>query len=1020
LFCEAAGGKTPNVNGVPDRQAVDILTRHVTHDSEIMPTDLFSTTMRKKIVETRSFSLLRREKTVPIHFFSFLIHSIAINMRFPASTLTTALLCMSRSAAFVVAKRGASSVCRRSSLLPSFLQLPRMMTVCHLSSSTTSTSSSSGTEVSKPIEVFRKDYQPLPYKVDTIELDIQLEPRKTTITTQMTIISSSPTVTLDGDRSVIELQHVLLNGTLLQEGTDYQVTASELTLLQVPLHTPFQLETVVHTIPEDNTELSGLYQDSSGMYCTQMEAMGFRRFTYMADRPDQMATFSKVRIEADKEQYPVLLSNGNLLEQGSCNDNNNRHYAIWQDPFPKPTYLFAMVAGNLGKIQDEYTTKSGRRVDLQIFAEPHQTHLLHYAMLSLKRAMQWDEDRYGLEYDLDLYNIVAVDSFNMGAMENKGLNVFNTAYVLADPATATDTDFERVESVIGHEYFHNWTGNRVTCRDWFQLTLKEGLTVFRDQEFSADMNSAAVNRIENVRALRGRQFAEDAGPMAHPIRPESYISMDNFYTATVYSKGAEVIRMYQTILGVEGFNQGLKLYLERHDGQAVTCDDFLQAMADANPDIDLTLFRRWYSTPGTPVVKYRGEWNEDGTYQLQLEQETSDGKPLHIPVAVGLLDQATGNEVVSTQVLNLKESQQTFTFSDLAGPVVPSILRTFSAPVKLVSLEKDNESLALAFLAAHDTDGFNRWEAVQRLYTSLIFQHLPSKEESLSTWNYVEQAFARTLDTCLDNSDYSVSAYVLTLPSESTLAEEMDVIDPIGLHQARSTVKQQLARRFQSVLMEKYSALTELLSQTKELKFDATSIGLRRLRNVLLDYLCSLTDTPEERDRAAQLAMNHYQAATGMTDQMAGLSSLVSIDTPHRQDALDQFYQQAVGNSLVLNKWFTVQALANSPNSLETIQKLYQHPDFTLKNPNRVRALVGAFTMNAVAFHQPAGYQFLGDVLLAVDALNPQLSSRLASPLIQWRKYVTGKLMKEQLERLLAQPKLSDDLYEIVSRGLKE
>jgi aminopeptidase N len=895
------------------------------------------------------------------------------------------------------------------------------MTVCNLSSSTSTTSST--IDVSKPIEVFRKDYQPLPYKVDTIELDIQLEPRKTTITTQMTINSSTKTMTLDGDRTVVQLQQVKLNGVQLQEGTDYQVTASALTLFHVPIQTPFQLQTVVHTIPEDNTELSGLYQDSSGMYCTQMEAMGFRRFTYMADRPDQMATFAKVRIEADVQHYPVLLSNGNLVEQGVCHDNNtnnNRHYAIWQDPFPKPTYLFAMVAGKLGVLKDSYTTQSGRHVELQIFAEPHQTHLLQYAMESLKRAMQWDEDRYGLEYDLDLYNIVAVDSFNMGAMENKGLNVFNTAYVLADPATATDTDFERVESVIGHEYFHNWTGNRVTCRDWFQLTLKEGLTVFRDQEFSADMNSAAVNRIENVRALRGRQFAEDAGPMAHPIRPESYISMDNFYTATVYSKGAEVIRMYQTILGVEGFNQGLKLYLERHDGQAVTCDDFLQAMADANPDIDLTLFRRWYSTPGTPVVKYRGEWNENGTYQLHLEQDTRDGEPLHIPVAVGLLDQATGKEVVSTQVLNLKESQQTFTFSELAGPVVPSILRTFSAPVKLVPLEKDNESSALAFLAAHDTDGFNRWEAVQRLYTNLIFQHLPSKEESASTWNYVEQAFARTLDTCLDNSDYSISAYVLTLPSESTLAEEMDVIDPIGLHQARSNVKKQLARRFQSVLMEKYTVLTQLMSQTKELKFDATSIGLRRLRNVLLDYLCSLTDTPEERDRAAQLAMNHYQAATGMTDQMAGLSSLVSIDTPHRQDALGQFYQQAVGNALVLNKWFTVQALASTPNSLETIQKLYQHPDFTLKNPNRVRALVGALTMNAVAFHQPAGYQFLGDVLLEVDALNPQLSSRLAAPLIQWRKYVAGPLMKEQLERLLAQPKLSDDLYEIVSRGLKD
>lgn len=876
-------------------------------------------------------------------------------------------------------------------------------------------------DVEKPTEVFRSDYQPLPYKIDSVELNVNLQTRRTTITTQMMIQSSSNTIVLDGERDVIQLEQVRLNGKTLTEGSDYEVKQSSLAIFHVPVGLPVVLETTVTTVPEDNTELSGLYQDSGGMYCTQMEAMGFRRFTYMADRPDQMAKFTKVRIEADKNKYPILLSNGNLLEQGACDDDSQRHYAIWQDPFPKPTYLFAMVAGDLGVLKDRYTTRSGREVDLQIFAEPRQTHLLKYAMESLKRAMKWDEDRYDLEYDLDLYNIVAVDSFNMGAMENKGLNVFNTAYVLADPATATDTDFERVESVIGHEYFHNWTGNRVTCRDWFQLTLKEGLTVFRDQEFSADMNSKAVNRIENVRALRGRQFAEDAGPMSHPIRPESYISMDNFYTATVYSKGAEVIRMYQTILGVEGFNQGLKLYLERHDGQAVTCDDFLQAMSDANPGADLTQFSRWYSTAGTPVIKYKGYFS-DGTFRLHLEQETSDGEPLHIPVAVGLLDQATGNEVVPTSVLNLKESQQTFEFKDLQGPVVPSILRTFSAPVKLVPLEKDSDSeqSSLAFLAAHDTDGFNRWEAVQRLYTGLIFQNLPNGVDSESTLKYIHQAFARTLDTCMENGDYSISAYVLTLPSESTLAEEMDVIDPVGLHKARSTVKKQLARRFHSALLEKYNALTKALSQNEELRFDAESIGLRRLRNVLLDYLCSIADSPEEREVASKLAMDHYESATGMTDQMAGLSCLVSIDTPQRLDALDKFYKQAVGNALVLNKWFTVQALANTPDILEDIKKLYQHPDFSLKNPNRCRALVGAFTMNSVAFHQDAGYQFLGDVLLEVDKLNPQLSSRLASPLIQWRKYdaARGKLMKEQLERL-AQNKLSDDLYEIVSRGLK-
>jgi aminopeptidase N len=561
---------------------------------------------------------------------------------------------------------------------------------------------------------------------------------------------------------------------------------------------------------------------------------------------------------------------------------------------------------------------------------------------------------------------------------------------LADKDTASDTDFERVEGVIGHEYFHNWTGNRVTCRDWFQLTLKEGLTVFRDQEFSSDMNSAAVNRIENVRALRARQFSEDAGPMSHPIRPDSYISMDNFYTATVYSKGAEIIRMYQTLLGVEGFRKGMDLYCERHDGSAVTCDDFLSAMAAANK-VDLDQFALWYSTNGTPVVTYDYTYDaKAGKLSMTLTQKSTNEKPLHIPISVGLLDKESGKEVVPTKVLELKEMTQTFEFPGLVGDVVPSILRQFSAPVKLfpASGEGDADEESLAFLAARDTDGFNKWEAGQQLYTSYIFQTMDGKQ------------------------------------SDTTYAYVKDVVEPVAIHKARGAVKKALAREFQSELLERYNELTGAMDE--EFKVDADSIGKRRLRNVCLEYLCSIRDTPEEQKVAADLAMNHFQQATGMTDKMAALSSLSSMDgegAAARDEALQQFYVDAKGDALVLNKWFTVQALADLPDVLDRVKKLKEHPDFTLKNPNRCRSLVGAFAMNSAPFHEEsgAGYEFLGTVLEELDQLNPQISSRMAGSLIQWRKYneERGLKMKAALEKLAKMKPISDDLFEIVSRGLK-
>mmetsp|Transcript_13607 Transcript_13607/g.20235 ORF Transcript_13607/g.20235 Transcript_13607/m.20235 type:complete len:992 (+) Transcript_13607:46-3021(+) len=904
------------------------------------------------------------------------------------------------------------------------------------SSTTTAEESTTETSTSGPKEIFRSDYTALPFKVSNVSMNFDIRDGETFIESELTIVQNTGEgdLVLDGEADALTLLSISLDGKDLVEGVDYTIDGDTLTIVSSLLPTTADgtsvLKTKVKVHPEKNTQLSGLYKSGS-MYCTQCEAMGFRRITYYPDRPDNMAIFDSVRIEADKEAYPVLLGNGNKLEGGDV--EGDRHYAVWEDPYPKPSYLFCIVAGKLGSVSSSYTTvPSGRKVHLEVYSEPENVSKLGHALESLKKSMKWDEDTFGLEYDLDVYNVVAVNDFNMGAMENKGLNVFNTAYCLADPKSATDLDYERIESVIGHEYFHNWTGNRVTCRDWFQLTLKEGLTVYRDQEFSGDMmQSHAVKRIEDVSSLRGRQFAEDAGPMSHPVRPDSYISMDNFYTATVYSKGAEVVRMYRTLLGKDGFRKGMDLYFERHDGNAVTCDDFLSAMGDAN-GVDLSQFSRWYQTNGTPTVKYSSKYDEESkTYYLTLTQESNSDEPLLIPISVGLLDKASGEEVVATKVLELKEKEQTFEFDGLNGDVLPSMLRGFSAPVKLVRAEADaSEEEDLAFLAARDTDGFNRWEAGQKLYTSLIFQTLEGNQDESKTLDYVEEAFGRALN--MDGNDYSIQAYALTLPSESTLAEEMTVVDPVALHKARGDVRESLARKYLSEIRAKYDELTEAMESSgsgEDIKLDATSIGQRRLRNVLLGYLCCIKDTAEERDAASELAMKQFESSYGMTDRYSALNCLASMDgeesvVARRDAALQKFYDDANGDALVLNKWFMCQAVADLPDVLDRVKALVKHPDFTLTNPNRCSSLISAFTMNAAHFHAEdgEGYKFLGDMTAQVDKLNPQLSSRMGRGLIQWRKYSEerGALMKEALQELADMKPISSDLFEVVSSSLKE
>eukprot|EP00930_Biecheleria_cincta_P056902 TRINITY_DN42918_c0_g1_i1.p1 TRINITY_DN42918_c0_g1~~TRINITY_DN42918_c0_g1_i1.p1 ORF type:complete len:1027 (+),score=170.83 TRINITY_DN42918_c0_g1_i1:366-3083(+) len=887
------------------------------------------------------------------------------------------------------------------------------------------------------VEKFRKDYTQPNYWIREVQLDVRIFEGETKVESllfcELNTEVAKPGAALFLDGEDLKLESVeLVSGdggvdTVLGNGSDgYEITADGMTVHGVGTATNFQLRTRVLIEPEKNTQLSGLYF-SGCMYCTQMEAEGFRRFTYFPDRPDVMAKYTKVRVEADRTKCPVLLGNGNKIDSGSCVDDPTRHFAVFQDPFAKPSYLFAIVAGDLGGIEDTFTTASGREVKLAVFSEKANVDQLGHAMVSLQKSMKWDEDRFGLEYDLDVYNIVAVNDFNMGAMENKGLNIFNTSLTLARPDTATDGDYERIEGVIGHEYFHNWTGNRVTCRDWFQLTLKEGLTVFRDQEFSGDMGSPAVKRIEEVRILRSAQFREDGGPMAHPIRPESYIAMDNFYTATVYCKGAEVIRMYQTLLGRDGFRKGMDLYFERHDGCAVSCDDFRAAMADANGR-DLSQFEEWYLQPGTPQVEVQSSWNADtGTYELTLKQKVGAGqvhlpvdkqraKPMHIPIVTGLLEKGTGKEVVPSTVLELTEPEQTFKFEGLSSEPVPSLLRDYSAPVKLDYKYTDED---LAFIAAYDTDSFNRWEAAQSLASKAIKDRYASGQDCPCQ---LAEGFSLAMRQILndqDAQDLSLLAYALTLPAESALMETMSPpIDPLRLHEARGAVRNSIAGELKSDLEKRYAELSP--APGEEVIIDGPNANRRRLRNLCLAYLSTAKDASSIARNAAHFAEASSRGC--MTDKVAALQCLLDTpDAPETAQAIQQFYDDAAGDANVLNKWFSMQASVDVDDALARVEKLMTHTDFTIKNPNRLRSVVSVFAANIRGFHKEdgSGYAFMAKMVLEVDKINPQVASRLALSFATWAKLDTPRqtLVKEQLANLKAkETELSKDTYEVVSK----
>eukprot|EP00927_Polykrikos_kofoidii_P078601 TRINITY_DN75405_c0_g1_i1.p1 TRINITY_DN75405_c0_g1~~TRINITY_DN75405_c0_g1_i1.p1 ORF type:complete len:1043 (+),score=184.92 TRINITY_DN75405_c0_g1_i1:199-3129(+) len=891
-----------------------------------------------------------------------------------------------------------------------------------------------------PVEKFRKDYTQPNYWIKEVQLDVRIFQGKTTVESMLfcelndTVANPGAELALDGEGLTLESVELMPPGTLagevLEEGpTGYERTEEGLVVRGLGSATNFVLRTRVAVEPEKNTELSGLYF-SGCMYCTQMEAEGFRRFTYFIDRPDVMSKYTRVRIEADRSKCPVLLGNGNQIEEGVCDNDDTRHFAVFQDPFVKPPYLFAIVAGDLGRIKDTFATASGNTVQLAVYSEKENVDQLGHAMLSLKKSMKWDEERFGLEYDLDTYNIVAVNDFNMGAMENKGLNIFNTSLTLAKPENTTDSEYERIEGVIGHEYFHNWTGNRVTCKDWFQLTLKEGLTVFRDQEFSGDMGSAAVKRIEEVRLLRAAQFREDGGPMAHPIRPESYIAMDNFYTATVYCKGAEVIRMYQTLLGREGFRKGMDLYFQRHDGSAVSCDDFRAAMADAN-ERDFTQFEEWYLQPGTPQVEARSSWDEvSGVYKLIMKQAVGAGqkhlqaekrreKPLHIPVVVGLIDRATGKEVGSSRVLELKEPEQTFDLGTFEAEPVPSILRDFSAPVKLDYPYTDED---LVFLAAYDTDSFNRWEAAQNLGAQAVKSRYSEADQEAPY--QLSAGFERALKRILNDwetSDLSLLSYALILPAESTLMEAMPPpIDPLRLHEARSAVRRAVAVALKEDLKRCYTELSP--ASDEALIIDGHNAGKRRLRNTCLAYLTTAKDETTRKLCADQF----YEArARGcMTDKLAAVQGLADApESIEAQGALKDFYEDSKGDALVINKWFSIQAGADVEDILGRVQKLMEHPDFTMKNPNRLRSVVSVFAANIKGFHKVdgSGYAFLAKMVLDVDKLNPQVASRLALSFATWAKLDAHRqaLVKEQLSVLRAKEReLSKDTYEVITKLL--
>jgi aminopeptidase N len=860
-----------------------------------------------------------------------------------------------------------------------------------------------------PQTVLLKDYKAPAFFVEEIDLRFDLHEDHTDVFSKVhfrkNAKSTDADLVLDGEK--LELLSIHLNGKELGK-SEYSVSESELKIRNAP--TEFRLEIATRIKPQENLTLEGLYK-SKGMFCTQCEAQGFRKITYYPDRPDVMAIFTTT-IEADKKKYPILLSNGNLIEKKEL--ENGRHSAKWKDPFRKPAYLYALVAGNLGKVEDHFTTKSGRNVKLEIFVDLGNEDRTQHAMDSLKKSMKWDEEVYGLEYDLDIFMIVAVDDFNMGAMENKGLNIFNSSLVLAKPETATDTDYENIEAVVAHEYFHNWTGNRITCRDWFQLSLKEGLTVYRDQEFSSDVTSRAVCRIDNVSRLRQFQFAEDAGPMAHPIRPSSYIEINNFYTATVYEKGSEVIRMIATILGKDGFRKGMDKYFELFDGQAVTTEDFVHSMEIAN-GVDLKQFREtWYEQAGTPEVKVQASFS-NGKAKIEFTQTCAPTpgqevkRPFHIPFAMALLDQS-GN-LQKESLLHLKKEKETFEFEVKEKPVL-SLLRNFSAPVKVKAEQSDHD---LMLLLAKDSDSFARWEAGQTLFLKEI-QKLVSAFQAGSPLQVNEPLVFTMGKIAADSTiDPALRAQLLDIPEEGYLGQQMPVILVDAVHAAREFLEKSIARGNEAVFRKIYSEM----ENSGAYRYHPLDVGKRSLRKALLAYLTN-TGKAEHAQEALRLCKN----SNNLTEELSGLIALIHHEGSERDQAFDHFYQKWNKDSLVMNKWLMSQSVSSVKGGLERLKRIMKDPVFNINNPNKVYSLLVAFgRMNLTQFHAEDGsaYKFFADLVMDIDARNPSVASRMVSLFNQWKRFDPKRqaLMKAELERIVAKAGISNGVFEIASKALK-
>ena len=833
-----------------------------------------------------------------------------------------------------------------------------------------------------PQPIYREDYEPSTHLIKTTELDFNLGDDETIVESKI-VFYKNPLVA----RSVDEL---FLNGESLEllsikvDGlnANYELKDDGLFLLNPP--DKFVLEVKVKIHPESKTDLNGLYQ-SSGNFCTQCEAMGFRQITYYLDRPDVLSVFT-TKINANRNHYPVLLSNGNLIE-------DSKNFSVWHDPAPKPCYLFALVAGKLDFLQDEFITATGRKVDLRLYVEPHNMHKTSFAMESLKKAFAWDEERFNLSYDLDIYMIVAVDDFNMGAMENKGLNIFNSDCVLADKESSTDSSFVRIESIIGHEYFHNWTGNRVTCRDWFQLSLKEGLTVFRDQEFSSDLRSRAIQRISDVIQLKTRQFPEDSGPMSHPVRPESYISMDNFYTSTVYEKGAEVIRMIHTILGEEGFQKGMKLYFQRHDGDAVTIDDFVASMADAN-NSNFESFMPWYSQPGTPEVGFEDEYDSDAKIYTATFTQNNLETPFIIPNSFGLIGQ-DGHEIKSGMVV-IDELVKTISFENIPSKPTPSWFRGFSAPIKFNSEMTTNEKI---FLVSNDNDPFNRWDQVQSLWLDFILNpEFVSKKE---LFRMIENLMSK-------ENDLALLSEMMSLPSEQIIHQNVSEIDVEDVHNRRNNSYLEIGNKFKDVFLEAY----EKLNTKKPFDLSPVSVAERSFKNICLVYLTRLGE--------CDIAYEQFISADCMTDQYGAFQSLLNAENSYRDEVIERFYHQHRSDVQVMDKWFSAQAIS-SLTSVRDIRNLMKHELFTIKNPNRVRSVIGSFSQNYIQFHCQDGYELMSEVVIELDDLNPQIAARFAGIFNHWRRFVPkySKLQELQIKSIIDRDKISKDVFEIVQSAIK-